>query len=241
MRARARTQVYVPKEGVSIAFAPSGIKTPARPQAAGNGRPAVTGEPFADEAFAFTRDNFMQRDVSARRAYGVSRGGGVVFGCCGDPALCRGGLLVSGPLLLLSTSPSHRQTANKPPHRLRSRSRTSTRAARSWAPSPCRAPSPSTWASRWSSRGSRACSRSSPQTACKAGRSSRRRSRRPRRRASRCDPACLHLVFFAPASHCPPPLTLSILNPPTPTSNPPRPPDLGVLEPRGRQGGGRRR
>lgn len=58
-----RLKVYVPKEGVSIAFAPSGIKTPARPQAAGNGRPAVTGEPFADEAFAFTRDNFMQRDV----------------------------------------------------------------------------------------------------------------------------------------------------------------------------------
>jgi hypothetical protein len=56
-------QVHVPKEGVSIAFAPSGIKTPARAQAASHGRPAVTGEPFADEAFAFTRDNFMQREV----------------------------------------------------------------------------------------------------------------------------------------------------------------------------------
>lgn len=58
-----RLKVHVPKEGVSIAFAPSGIKTPARAQAASHGRPAVTGEPFADEAFAFTRDNFMQREV----------------------------------------------------------------------------------------------------------------------------------------------------------------------------------
>lgn len=44
-------------------FAPSGIKTPARPQPAGNGRPAVVGEPFAEEAFAYTREMMMQRDV----------------------------------------------------------------------------------------------------------------------------------------------------------------------------------
>ncbi|KXZ48282.1 hypothetical protein GPECTOR_29g59 [Gonium pectorale] len=58
-----RLRVHVPKEGVTIVFAPSGIKTPARPQPAGNGKPAVQGEPFADEAFAFTREVMMQRDV----------------------------------------------------------------------------------------------------------------------------------------------------------------------------------
>ncbi|KAG2441222.1 hypothetical protein HYH02_010066 [Chlamydomonas schloesseri] len=58
-----RLRVHIPKEGVTIVFAPSGIKTPARPQAAGNGRPAVVGEPFAEEAFAYTREMMMQRDV----------------------------------------------------------------------------------------------------------------------------------------------------------------------------------
>lgn len=43
-------------------FAPSGIKTPARAQPAGAGRPAVAGEPFADEAVAFTRETALQRD-----------------------------------------------------------------------------------------------------------------------------------------------------------------------------------
>lgn len=67
-------QVHVPKEGVSVAFAPSGIKTPARAQAASHGRPAVAGEPFADEAFAFTRDNFMQREVEIE-VDGIDKGG----------------------------------------------------------------------------------------------------------------------------------------------------------------------
>ncbi|KAI8465187.1 MAG: hypothetical protein J3K34DRAFT_473642 [Monoraphidium minutum] len=69
-----RLKIHVAKEGVSIAFAPSGIKTPARAQAASHGRPAVAGEPFADEAFAFTRDNFMQRDVEIE-VESVDKGG----------------------------------------------------------------------------------------------------------------------------------------------------------------------
>ena len=36
-----RYKVYIPREGVTILFSPSGIKTPARPQAATAGRPAV--------------------------------------------------------------------------------------------------------------------------------------------------------------------------------------------------------
>jgi len=58
-----RLKLYVPKENVSIAFAPSGVRTPARAQAAGPRGPAVVGEPYADEALAFTREHFMQRDV----------------------------------------------------------------------------------------------------------------------------------------------------------------------------------
>lgn len=51
------------QEGASIVFAPSGIRTPQRAQPAAHGRPAVVGEPFADEALAFTREAIMQRDV----------------------------------------------------------------------------------------------------------------------------------------------------------------------------------
>ncbi|GBF98194.1 hypothetical protein Rsub_10694 [Raphidocelis subcapitata] len=69
-----RLKLHVPKEGVSIAFAPSGIKTPARAAPAAHGRPAVVGEPFADEALAFTRDNFMQREVEIE-VEGVDKGG----------------------------------------------------------------------------------------------------------------------------------------------------------------------
>ncbi|KAG2491495.1 hypothetical protein HYH03_010073 [Edaphochlamys debaryana] len=58
-----RLRVHIPKEGVTIVFAPSGVKTPSRPQPAGNGKPAVQGEPFADDAIAFTREVMMQRDV----------------------------------------------------------------------------------------------------------------------------------------------------------------------------------
>jgi len=70
-----RLKLYVPKEGVSIAFAPSGIKTPARAQPASkDGRPAVAGEPYGPEAFAFTREHFMQREVEVE-IEGVDKGG----------------------------------------------------------------------------------------------------------------------------------------------------------------------
>lgn len=35
-----RLKLHIPKEGVSIAFAPSGVRTPQRAQPANNGRPA---------------------------------------------------------------------------------------------------------------------------------------------------------------------------------------------------------
>lgn len=56
-------QLYIEKEGIMLAFSPSGVRAPQRPQQAGNGRPAAAGEPFWEEAVAFTRHNFLQREV----------------------------------------------------------------------------------------------------------------------------------------------------------------------------------
>ena len=56
-------QLYIEKEGIMLAFSPSGVRAPQRPQPAGNGRPAVSGEAFWEEAVAFTRQNFLQREV----------------------------------------------------------------------------------------------------------------------------------------------------------------------------------
>ncbi len=36
-----RLKLLIPKEGVNIVFAPSGIKTPSRAQPAGPGKPAI--------------------------------------------------------------------------------------------------------------------------------------------------------------------------------------------------------
>ena len=56
-------QLYIEKEGIMLVFSPSGVRAPQRPQQAGNGRPAVQGEPYWEEALTFTRHNFLQRDV----------------------------------------------------------------------------------------------------------------------------------------------------------------------------------
>jgi hypothetical protein len=55
----------VPKEGVTIAMAPSGVRAPQRAMPAMHGRPAVAGEPYGEEAYLWTREHFNQRDVSA--------------------------------------------------------------------------------------------------------------------------------------------------------------------------------
>ena len=56
-------QLYVEKEGILLAFSPSGVRTPQRPQPAGNGRPAVEAEPYWEGALAFTRAHCLQREV----------------------------------------------------------------------------------------------------------------------------------------------------------------------------------
>ncbi|MEW5318556.1 MAG: hypothetical protein WDW38_009770 [Sanguina aurantia] len=58
-----RLRLHIAKEGATIVFAPSGIKTPSRAMPAGNGKPAQQAEPYADEAIAFTREAMLQRDV----------------------------------------------------------------------------------------------------------------------------------------------------------------------------------
>lgn len=52
-----RLKLYIPKEGVTIAFAPSGVRTPAKPLK------EKKGEPFWEEAVTFTREHIMQREV----------------------------------------------------------------------------------------------------------------------------------------------------------------------------------
>jgi staphylococcal nuclease domain-containing protein 1 len=47
----SRLKLYVPKQSVSIAFSPSGVKCPAK------------GDEFSGDALAFTKSNFMQRNV----------------------------------------------------------------------------------------------------------------------------------------------------------------------------------
>lgn len=58
-----KLKVHVPKEGVTFAFSPSGVRCPSRAQAPAAGKPAIEEEPFADEALAFTRENVLQREV----------------------------------------------------------------------------------------------------------------------------------------------------------------------------------
>ena len=55
----------MPKEGVTVAFSPSGIRCPSRAATADpvTGRSAAAGEPYAEEAMAFTRSQCLQRDV----------------------------------------------------------------------------------------------------------------------------------------------------------------------------------
>jgi hypothetical protein len=58
-----RLKIHVPKEGVTIAMAPSGVRAPQRPMPAMGGRPAAAGEPYGLEAYMWTREHFNQREV----------------------------------------------------------------------------------------------------------------------------------------------------------------------------------
>ena len=53
----ARFKLYVPKEKCTIIFSLAGIRTPQ------TARAGTEAEPFADEAYAFTRNLCFQREV----------------------------------------------------------------------------------------------------------------------------------------------------------------------------------
>ncbi|DBB17861.1 hypothetical protein WJX82_005615 [Trebouxia sp. C0006] len=69
-----RLKLYIPKEGVCIAFSPSGVRAPQRATQGQQGRPAATAEPFSEEAFAFTRQHCLQREVEVEIET-IDRGG----------------------------------------------------------------------------------------------------------------------------------------------------------------------
>ncbi|XP_037935636.1 staphylococcal nuclease domain-containing protein 1 [Teleopsis dalmanni] len=60
----SRLRLYVPKDSCLVTFLLAGISCPRSSRPALNGIPAQEGEPFGDEALAFTRDRVLQRDVS---------------------------------------------------------------------------------------------------------------------------------------------------------------------------------
>ncbi|XP_013099705.2 staphylococcal nuclease domain-containing protein 1 [Stomoxys calcitrans] len=60
----SRLRLYIPKDSCLVTFLLAGISCPRSSRPALNGVPAQEGEPYGDEALAFTRDRVLQRDVS---------------------------------------------------------------------------------------------------------------------------------------------------------------------------------
>jgi staphylococcal nuclease domain-containing protein 1 len=59
----SRLRVYLPKETCLITLLLAGIECP-RMQSNGNQGRVITGEPFGEEAYNFTREHCLQKDVS---------------------------------------------------------------------------------------------------------------------------------------------------------------------------------
>lgn len=60
----SRIRLYIPKDGCLVTFLLARITCSRSSRPALNGVPAQPGEPFGDEALAFTRDRILLRDVS---------------------------------------------------------------------------------------------------------------------------------------------------------------------------------
>ena len=60
----SRLRLYIPKDSCLVTFLLGGISCPRSSRPSMNGVPAQEGEPFGDEALAFTRDRVLQREVS---------------------------------------------------------------------------------------------------------------------------------------------------------------------------------
>ena len=60
-------QLFIPSENCSVMMALSALRTPNPPRAAAPGeKNARSGDPFGDEAKAFTRQHLLQRTVEVR-------------------------------------------------------------------------------------------------------------------------------------------------------------------------------
>lgn len=60
----SRLRLFIPKDSCLVTFLLAGISCPRSSRPAMNGVPAQEGEPYGDEALAFTRDRVLQRDVN---------------------------------------------------------------------------------------------------------------------------------------------------------------------------------
>lgn len=62
----SRFRIYCPKDSCLVTFLLAGISCPRSSRPALNGIAAQEGEPYGDEALAFSRDRILQRDVSVK-------------------------------------------------------------------------------------------------------------------------------------------------------------------------------
>lgn len=60
----SRFRMYIPKDSCIVTFLLGGISCPRSSRPALGGAPAQEGEPFGDEALAFSKDRILHRDVS---------------------------------------------------------------------------------------------------------------------------------------------------------------------------------
>lgn len=62
----SRFRIYCPKDSCLVTFLLAGISCPRSGRPALNGIPAQEGEPFGDDALAFSKERILQRDVSVK-------------------------------------------------------------------------------------------------------------------------------------------------------------------------------
>lgn len=72
-------QIFIPSESCSVMFALASIRTPSGAKSESGGQRARSGEPFGEEAKAFSRQNLLQRTVEVRTASVFSHSSGGSF------------------------------------------------------------------------------------------------------------------------------------------------------------------
>lgn len=75
----SRFRIYVQKDSCVVSFLLAGISCPRASRAASTAGPAQEGEPYGDDAMAFSRDRILQRDVTVKMD-ATDKGGMSVIG-----------------------------------------------------------------------------------------------------------------------------------------------------------------